>query len=199
MKYYFKILISLAVFISTFSFANLDAPVDMLNSMSKKVLAGLEAQQNNLTDNYIHQLIDTEVVPYVDINRMAGSVLGRNYWTQATSAQRDEFIQQFKKLVISTYSAAMASYDDDRIEFYPLRGGYANKTALQVQSILIRKNGQRVSINYNLTRAGDSWKIYDFVIENISMVQSYRSQFAATLSQGGLPALLTKLKQHNQR
>ena len=158
-----------------------------------------EAQQNNLTDNYIHQLIDTEVVPYVDINRMAGSVLGRNYWTQATSAQRDEFIQQFKKLVISTYSAAMASYDDDRIEFYPLRGGYANKTALQVQSILIRKNGQRVSINYNLTRAGDSWKIYDFVIENISMVQSYRSQFAATLSQGGLPALLTKLKQHNQR
>src|SRR3989344_1314595 len=130
MKYYFKILISLAVFISTFSFANLDAPVDMLNSMSKKVLAGLEAQQNNLTDNYIHQLIDTEVVPYVDINRMAGSVLGRNYWTQATSAQRDEFIQQFKKLVISTYSAAMASYDDDRIEFYPLRGGYANKTAL---------------------------------------------------------------------
>ena len=93
----------------------------------------------------------------------------------------------------------MASYDDDRIEFYPIRGGYTGKSVVQVQSVLIRKNGQRVSINYDVERSGDGWKIYDFTIENISMIQSYRSQFAGTLSQGGLPALLNRLKTHNSQ
>ena len=102
--------------------------------------------------------------------------------------------------MISTYSATLASYDGDRVQFYPERGNgnAAGQTIVTIDSVIIRRNGQRIPISYNLNKNGGQWKIYDFSIEGISLVQSYRSQFAETLTQGGMPALLKRLIAHNR-
>lgn len=174
------------------------SPLVMMQGISDGVLAGLSANKTKLKSNpsIISNLVHRTIIPHVDVNRMAGTVLGRQYWNSASAAQKAEFVRLFTQLVISTYSSALSSYDDDKMQFYPLRGGY-NQPVVQVNSVIIRKNGQTIAVNYNLEQMGGGWKIYDFVIENISMVQSYNSQFASTLAAGGLPALLQKLQQRN--
>ena len=69
---------------------------------------------------------------------------------------------------------------------------------MTVRSMIIRHTGQKIGVDYNVVRSGDSWKVYDFSIENVSMVQSYRSQFSDVLPQQGMAGLLQRLKAHNK-
>ncbi len=173
-----------------------DSPLPLLQGISSSMLSQLSKLQSQLASNpsIISNMVNELLIPHVDVDRMAGSVLGRNYWQGATPEQRSQFVSEFSHLVISTYSSALSSYDHDQIKFYPIRGGVSGSQSVQLNSVIIRQSGQTVSVNYNLERSGSDWKIYDFVIDNVSMVQSYRSQFASTLTQGGLPALLQKLQ-----
>ena len=174
------------------------SPLIMMQGISNQILSGLSKNQDKLQSNpaIITNLVHNYIIPHVDTQRMAGTVLGRQVWMSATPVQKAQFIKLFTQLVISTYSSALASYNGDVIQFYPIRGSY-NQPSVQVNSVIMRRNGQTIAVNYNLEQVNGSWKIYDFVIENISMVQSYSSQFAGTLAAGGLPALLQKLQQRN--
>lgn len=171
------------------------SPTTMLQSAADKMIAKLSQNKNQLRSNpnVIHRIVNSSLIPYIDVNRMAGSVVGRNYWQQATPAQRRAFVSEFKSLVINTYSNALASFDGDTVKFFPIRGG-VNRRYLRVNSVIVRKSGQRIPISYNVLKTSRGWKIYDFSIEGVSIVQNYRAQFANTLTQGGIPQLLKKLK-----
>lgn len=189
-------------FVLSFLFVNLayaaDSPVPQLKSVADRMIAQLESNKSNLKNlNTIRKIVNNVLVPNVNINRMAASVVGRS-WNTATPAQQAQFKKQFTNLVITTYASALSSYDDDRVVFRPLRGDGANEQTTRVNSEIIRKNGQRIPISYDVERSGGAWKIYDFSIEHVSMVQSYRAQFAGVLSNGGMSALLTRLQAHNQ-
>lgn len=191
------LLISLCLFVTVVM--AISSPLPLMQGMANQTLSFLQAHKIQLKNNpkLVKEIVNQVVVPHIDADRMAGAVVGRQYWQGATSSLRARFIQEFKQLVISTYSTAIASYDDDKIKFYPIRGGYANQATVPVRSVIIRKNGQRISIVYNLIAVGGQWKIYDFSIEGVSMVQSYRSQFADALTQGGLSVLVNRLIQYN--
>ena len=177
------------------------SPITMLDQMSAQVIAGLEKNKSKLKQDssIAYNLVDKYITPNVDVSRMTGAILGRQYWQQASSSDKKELIAQLKKLVISTYAGAFSSYDGDQIKFLPMRGNYQTAQEIVVQSIIVRRNGQKISVVYNLERQGDGWKIYDFSIENVSMVQSYRSQFANTLEQGGVKLLIQRLQAHNRK
>ena len=85
-----------------------------------------------------------------------------------------------------------------KMKFHALRGGY-NRSKLTVRSVVLRRNGQQIAINYRVANRGGSWKIYDFSIEGVSMVQSYQAQFLGTLNQAGLAGLINKLRSHNDK
>lgn len=176
------------------------SPLSTMQSVANQTLSYLQKNKSRLKGNpqLIHSIVNRVLVPHIDADRMGGAVVGRRYWSDATPAQRSEFIRQFKYLVISTYSNALSSYDDDKVRFYPIRGNSAGQKTVQVRSVIIRKNGQRISIDYDLALSGGQWKVYDFSIENVSMVQSYRSQFAGVLARGGLPLLIQRLVIHNR-
>ncbi len=171
-------------------------PVIVIRGMANNMVSALEKNKNRLKQpGVISKIVNANLVPYVDLSRMGASVVGRRYWLGATSAQRGQFIRQFKQLVISTYSAALSSYDDDKVDVYPLRGRVGR--AATIKSVIIRRTGQRIPISYNVMSRGGSWKIYDFSIENVSMVRSYNAQFSGVLANGGMAALIQKLKTHN--
>lgn len=195
-----KSIIALAAMVLTTTALAIGSPVKLMQGVGNNMIAGLAKHKGQLQTHpsIISNLVEKNLLPVVNLARMAGSVVGQP-WRSATGAQRRAFINQFKQLVISTYSSALASYDDDVLKFYPLRGNYQRARALMVRSVIIRQNGQRISVNYYLSRAGNTWRVYDFTIENVSMVQSYRSQFASTLQSGGLNALIAQLKSHNQK
>lgn len=180
--------------------AQVSSPVTVLNNAATQMMDSLAANKNKLkNDNVIFNIVNRVLLPYIDLDRMSMAVVGRQYWANATAAQKSDFIKQFTHLVTSTYADALASYNDDKVQFYPLRSDYQNARTLTIRSVIIRKNGQRIAVNYNVVRTDDSWKVYDFSIENVSIVQSYRSQFADVLARQGMPGLLQQLKAHNKK
>lgn len=180
--------------------AEVVSPVTVLNTAATQMLASLEKNKGQLKkgNGVIYNIVKQNLLPFVDVDRMSMAVVGRQYWQTATAAQKSEFVDQFTRLVTSTYAAALASYDDDKVQFFPIRGDYASSRAVMVRSQIIRRSGQKIEVDYNVVRSGDSWKVYDFSIENVSMVQSYRSQFSDVLAQQGMAGLLQRLKAHNQ-
>lgn len=193
------IIFSLLLVVANFSLAAYAAsPVEVMDQTANQMLSELAKNKARLktSDTLIYSIVQRTLMPHIDLNRMAGSVVGREHWSSATNAQHQTFIREFTKLVISTYANALASYDDDQVKFHPSRVD-AGVSTVVVNSVIIRKNGQKIPISYNLVRVDGTWKIYDFNIENISMVQSYRSQFSDILSTSGMNGLMQKLISHN--
>jgi len=192
-----RVVLFLSVALPVFAFA-LVSPVAQMQGEANRMVSQLAANKSRLSNlNVIRNIVNSTLLPNVDVDRMAASVVGQS-WRSATPAQKAEFQKQFSYLVTTTYASALASYNDDKVYFQPIRGDYADRQTMRISSVIVRKTGQRIPVSYDVVRAGDHWKVYDFSIENISMVQSYRSQFASTLAQGGMPALLNRLRAHNQ-
>lgn len=171
------------------------SPVTLVQGMANNMIAGLKSNKSQLKSNpgIVYSLVRSNLLPYADVNSMAASAVGPA-WRNASASQRSQFKQLFVNVVISTYATALRSYDGDVIRIYPLRTNYSNARTVTVRSLVIRRNGQRIPVSYNLVRRGNTWRIYDFSIENVSMVQSYRAQFASALSQGGMPNLIASLQ-----
>lgn len=186
----------LLLLLSPLSFA-LTSPATHLQDVANRMISQLESNKSQLRSmSVIRRIVNQVLLPNVDLDRMSASVVGR-YWLSATPAQKVEFKKEFSYLVTTTYASALSSYNGDQVQFYPIRGNYALEQTLRVNSLIIRKNGQRIPISYDVLRQGDAWKVYDFSIEHVSMVQSYRSQFAGVLANGGMPALLARMQTHN--
>ncbi len=185
------------VLISQFTFAA-TSPITMLQGVANGMISGLKKNQSRLKNNpnIARKLVKRYLVPKVDLTRMSSSVVGRP-WRGASASQRKLFENKFLSVLVSTYSSAISSYDGDVVRFYPIRGGYAKKQSLQVRSLIQRRNGQNISVDYYVARAGNQWKVYDFTIENVSIVQSYRSQYADTLAQGGIKLLLQRMSRRS--
>ncbi len=195
-----KILIALMLLIAApFCFADVVSPATQLQQIANRMITQLESNKSQLHSmNVIRRIVNQTLLPNVDMDRMSSSVVGRD-WRTATPAQRTQFEKEFSYLVTTTYASALSSYNGDKVNFQPIRGDYATSQTLRVNSLIVRPNGQRIPITYDVLRNGNAWKVYDFSIEHVSMVQSYRSQFAGVLASGGMPALLARLQGHNKR
>ena len=195
-----KLLIALMLMIVTpFCFADVVSPATQLQQIANRMITQLENNKSQLHSmSVIRRIVNQTLLPNVDMDRMSSSVVGRD-WRTATPAQRAQFEKEFSYLVTTTYASALSSYNGDKVNFQPIRGDYASNQTLRVNSMIVRANGQRIPITYDVLRNGNAWKVYDFSIEHVSMVQSYRSQFAGVLANGGMPALLARLQNHNKR
>lgn len=194
----------LASLMSFVNIANAEtpSPVVMLDSTAQQVVKELKANKGHLADNnhaIVYQIVNQYLIPHVDVYGMSRSVLGRNAWVQATDSQKQAFTKEFTQLVVRTYSSPLAEYTDEVIQFFPVRGGYEGKTFINVNSMIVRSQGNNVPLNYSLVLINNEWKIYDMAVEGVSLLQSFRSQFAQELSQGNMDQLIANLKKHNQQ
>src|SRR3990167_4285466 len=167
-------------------------PVSMLRSIADQLIASLESHKANLKTNpsLVYSLANTIVVPHADLAEMSKRVLPPQIWDQATSGQRAQFQTEFTKLLVRTYATALADYKDQTVEFYPVRGGYQGKNNVKVDSRIIPASGPPISVNYKLVLEGSEWKLYDLSVEGVSLLESFRSQFADKLSRGTLADLI---------
>src|SRR3989338_10154662 len=181
------VVLLLTWFFAPLCFAEVVSPSTQLQQVANRMITQLESNKSKLNNmNVIRRIVNQVLLPHVDLDRMSASVVGR-YWQTASAAQRSVFKKEFSYLVTTTYASALTSYDGDKVNFRPIRGSYTNRQTVRASSEIVRKNGQRIPISYDVVRHGNQWKVYDFSIENVSMVQSYRAQFADVLAQGGMP------------
>lgn len=180
--------------VSSFALAA-SSPVDMLQTTTDQMLSALKQTQNR-NEQALYNLVQRILVPHVDLNLMSELVVGK-YWAGASAEQRSAFEHEFTRFVTRTYSTALNSYSNEKVRYFPIRGG-VNGNRVQVNSAIEQSNGQSVSVSYRLIQTGGAWKVFDFSVEGVSIVENYRSQFADVLRTSGIDGLIQRLKAQNR-
>ena len=140
----------------------------------------------------VGQLVDKYLLPHFDTEYSARLVLGK-YWRTATPEQRQRFVDAFYHSLLNNYGAALADFTADRLKIYPSNVDPAKPTAT-VRTEVKRDNGDRVAVNYYMHRTPQGWKAWDVVIDGISYVNSYRTDFGAQIEQQGIDAVIKRLE-----
>lgn len=174
-------------------------PVGLLKYIADNMINGLKANKATLKSKpgVVYSLAHQYVVPYADVSEMSKRVLPPSVWNNATPAQRSAFQKQFTTLLIRTYASALTSYKDQTVKFYPVRG--AGGQTVEVSSDIISPESSPIHVTYRLIREGGGWRLYDMSVEGVSLIESFRSQFADILSHGNMDELISKMSGHNTR
>lgn len=177
-----------------------EAPDAMIKRLSAEVLETIrsdKALQAGDIDRVV-QVVDAKIMPNVNFRRMTASATGPS-WRKATPEQRQRLQDEFKTLLVRTYSGALRHVNDQTVEVLPLRGAATDKEV--VVRTLIRSQGEPVQVDYRMEQTpgqGAGWKIYDLNVMGVWMVDTYRPQFAQQLNAGGVDALIKSLSERNQ-
>lgn len=172
-------------------------PDELIRKVSVEVLDAVKADKAIQAGDVgrVIALVDEKVMPHVNFQRMTASAVGR-FWRQATPEQRTRLQEEFKVLLVRTYSGALAQVKDQTVTLRPFRSNAAD-TEVVVRTE-IKGRGDPIQLDYRLEKAGDSWKIYDVNVLGVWLVQNYQSSFAQEINAGGLDGLIAKLAERNK-
>ena len=163
---------------------------DVLNTIKndKDIQAGNQQK--------IFALAEEKILPNFDFDRVCRMVLGKN-WKAASPEQQAVFQKEFRSLLLRTYAVALGKYKNQVIEFKPLRAEPDAKN-VSVKTQILQPGGQPIAVDYSLVKVEGGWKVYDIVIESVSLVTNYRSQFSNEIRTNGLDSLNKKLAEKNK-
>ena len=176
-----------------------EAPDELVKRTAEDVLTIIKADKDIQAGNQkkLFALTEEKILPNFNFDKISRLVLGKN-WTKATPDQKTAFQSEFKSLLLRTYSTALSKYKNQTIEYAPLRMADGATTA-SVKTSIVQSGGQPIAVNYTLEKQADAtWKVYDIVIEGVSLVTNYRGQFAQEIRQNGLDSLIKKLADKNK-
>ena len=178
-----------------------EAPDALVKRLSSDVLDTIKADKSLQGGdiNKIIALVDSKIMPNVNFQRMTAAAVGPG-WRQATPAQQKRLQEEFKTLLVRTYSGALAQVSDQTITIKPLRASPEDKDLL-VRSEVVGK-GEPIQLDYRLEKTpgqGAGWKIYNLNVMGVWLVETYRSQFAQEINAKGIDGLIASLESRNQR
>jgi phospholipid transport system substrate-binding protein len=170
-----------------------DTPEDVVRKMSDAVIAVL--QEKGLSADVKREKIRGIVEGYVDFQTMSRLVLARN-WSGLDDAKKKQFVEEFKQHLSVTYGKNVESYNNEKVQITGERDeGRGDWT---VQSKILRpQGGGDILVDYRLRKMNGEWKVIDLVIERVSLVSSFRSQFQEVMANGGIDRLLELLREKN--
>jgi phospholipid transport system substrate-binding protein len=140
-------------------------------------------------------LIETKVLPHFNFQTMTSSAVGRN-WDKASAVQRARLQEEFKTLLVRTYSSAIAAYSNQKFEFRPLRAKPTD-TDVTVNVRVMQGGSQPVTIDYDMEKRPTGWKVWDVRVGGISLVANYRTEFDNLVRERGIDGLLKALQAKN--
>ena len=172
-------------------------PEVLINEVSTDVLDAVKADKSIQTGDIrkVIALVDAKVMPHVNFERMTTLAVGR-YWRQATPEQKRRLQEEFKTLLVRTYSGALAEVKDQTVQIKPLRAE-PNATEVVVRTE-VRGKGDPIQLDYRLEKAPGGWKIYDVNVLGVWLVENYRNSFAQEIGASGIDGLIGKLAERNK-
>lgn len=197
--FYRALFLITAFFATTTAVAAELAPDVLVRETSQDVLAIVKKDKEIQAGDKkkIHELVDAKVLPHFDFKRMTQLAVGK-FWRQATPAQQEVLVKEFRTLLVRTYSSSLATYKGQKIDYKPLRM-QPGDTDVTVKTVVTQADGQQpIPIDYSLQKNPDGWKVYDVVVDNISLVTNYRGTFANEIRQSGIDGLIKTLVDKNR-
>jgi phospholipid transport system substrate-binding protein len=175
------------------------APDTLVKSVTQEVLTIIKQDKEIQAGNNKKTiaLIEDKVLPHFNFTRMTALAMGVN-WRKATPDQQKALVEEFRTLLVRTYSTALSGYRDQVIEFKPLRAQPAD-TEVTVRSEVKLSGTEPVSIDYSMEKGNDAWKVYDVTVGGVSLVTTYRDTFAAEVRNGGVDGLIRSLGAKNRQ
>jgi len=175
-----------------------EAPDALAKRVSAEVLQIIKSDPKVAAGDLarIREVVETKLVPYFDFPRMTALAMGRN-WSKATPEQQKRLTDEFRSLLVRTYSGALTQYRNQTLDFKPLRADAA-ATDVTVKSEVIRTGQAPVQIDYSMSKGADGWKAYDVIVGGVSLVTNYRDEFNEQVRNGGVDGLLAALSARNK-
>ncbi|MFZ3086675.1 MAG: ABC transporter substrate-binding protein [Methylotenera sp.] len=202
MKTFLSFLAKVALFATLIAgsstvFAEISAD-ELVKQTAEDVLATIKNDKDIQAGSQqkIFALAEEKILPNFDFDRVCRMVLGKN-WKAATPEQQAAFQKEFRSLLLRTYASALGKYKNQVIEYKPMRAEPGAKN-VSVKTQILQPGGQPIAVDYSLVKVDDGWKVYDIVIESVSLVTNYRSQFSNEIRTNGLDSLNKKLADKNK-
>lgn len=196
MKQLFALLFT--AFLATGVVAQEMAPDVMVKTVTDDVLAAVRQDkdiQNGNTQKTI-ALVQTKVLPYFNFNRMTALAMGRD-WNKATPQQKEQLVNQFRDLLVRTYSNALSAYKNQTVRYKPFKMNPGD-TDVMVRTEVVQPGGRPIQLDYSLEKNDKGWKVYDVVVAGVSLVTNYRDNFAQEVRSGGIDGLIQSLAAKNK-
>jgi phospholipid transport system substrate-binding protein len=177
--------------------AEIIAPDVLIKDTAQDVITIVKQDKDIQSGNQkkILALVDAKILPNFDFTRMTQLAAGK-YWRKATPEQKKALVAEFRNMLVRTYTKAFTMYKDQTIEVKPLKLA-ATDTETTVKTQIIKVGGQPTAVDYQMKKAADGWKVFDVVIEGVSMVTSYRGSFSSQIEQSGIDSLIKSLADMN--
>jgi len=175
------------------------APDVLAKKVTDEVITVLRADKDIQAGNTkkVLDLVEAKILPHFNFARMTRLAVGAP-WRQATAAQQQSLTNEFRTLLVNTYTTAFTQYRDQVIEYRQFKMAPAD-TEVVVRSLIKQKTGaDPIDINYSMEKTDGGWKVYDVVIAGVSLVQNYRSSFASEIQKSGVDGLIATLAAKNK-
>src|SRR6266849_3924834 len=173
------------------------APDQLVQKITDEVLAAIKSDKQLAAGDKQKaiKLAEEKVLPYVDFEQATRLAVGRA-WREAAPEQKQRLVTEFRNMLVRTYSNAISAYQGQTLKVLPSRGKQDPEDTT-VRTQFIRAGGQPLPIEFHMRQADKTWKVYDIVVEGVSLVMTYRSEFDAVVKQEGIDGLLKRLAQKN--
>ncbi len=176
-----------------------DGPMELVKATADKVLHEVTVHKDSLKidSSGIYTIVNQYILPHFDFNYMTRSAVGR-YWSQASVEQQNSLREEFSRLLVKTYGVALLNYSGQDIIYKPMRDS-GNEDRAMVETFVAETNGgPKIPVNYRLVKTDAGWKVYDVIIDGVSLVANYRTSFAGEIRRSGLDGLITQLSERNK-
>lgn len=142
------------------------------------------------------ELVEQKVLPHFNFSRMTALAMGRE-WRQASPAQQKVLTDEFRLLLVRTYSNALTAYKNETVDYRPFKM-QAGETDVTVRTQIHQNGGKPIALDYSLEKQAQGWKVYDVVVGGVSLVTNYRESFATEVRNGGIDGLIKSLQAKNR-
>ena len=190
--------LSLGALLTPVAHAN-SGPDEMARNATEEV-ANIVRQDRDIragNKKKIHALVEAKILPHFDFERMVRLAMGKN-WRDASVAQQSVLTEEFRVMLVRTYAASISSIIDYKFEYKPLRMNPAD-TEVMVSLEASKSGSPAIPVDYRVEKQASGWKVYDILVDGVSLITVYRSSFNSEVKKGGVDGLIETLRRRNQK
>jgi phospholipid transport system substrate-binding protein len=172
-------------------------PEELVKKVTQEIFDAIKSDNELAAGNRQKaiKLAEEKVLPHIDFEEATRLAVGRS-WAKTTPEQKKRLVTEFRNMLVRTYSNAITAYQGQTMKVMPVRMKPGD-TEVTVHNQFFRAGGKPVLLDYSMHKTDNGWKIYDIVVEGVSLVLTYRSEFDAVVKQEGIDALIKRLAQKN--
>jgi len=175
------------------------APDRLVDKTVKEVIEIIQKDEElkNGNKDKMLDLIETKILPHFNFTRMTQLAMGQ-HWSKAEPGQQTKLVDEFRTLLVRTYSNALTTYNHETIKVNPIKQ-LGDSVETTVRTVVVQGKGREpVPIDYSMEKKPDGWKVYDVTVAGVSLVTNYRGSFNSQVRKGGVEGLLKALVDKNK-